>query len=85
MREAEKKLVHTDALGDCGQDARDHELLLVCDDPETIFYGPYPCKNCGISICRASREQGGMAFVYPSGIIYPNTNWVQHVCQRVEV
>ena len=64
----------------CGQAERDSQLLAVCDDPGTIFYGPHPCENCKRQICRASREQGGMAFDYPEGIIYPNSNWVQHLC-----
>ena len=61
------------------------ELLRICDDPETAFYGPHECpKGCGKTVCRAALEQGGMMFEYPEGIIYPNTNWVQHVCNGAD-
>jgi len=68
---------------ECGQAGRDAELLRIVDDPATIFYGPHECPNgCGRQVCRVSLEQGGMMFEYPEGIIYPNTNWVQHVCEE---
>jgi len=63
----------------CGQHERDKEILKMLD-PEITFYGPYAC-GCGDTICRASNAQGGMAFDYPATPIYPNTNWIQHVCK----
>lgn len=64
---------------------RDAELLRVVDDSESVYYGPYACETCQRIICRVSLEQGGMKFDYPHGIIYPNTNWVQHVCPDLTV
>ena len=69
----------TPSTQDCGQPERDKELLKMLD-PEIIFYGPHVC-GCGETICRVSAAQGGMAFDYPEEPIYPNTNWVQHVCK----
>ena len=65
----------------CGQPSRDAVLLQLCDDPSIIYYGPHQCATCNKRICRVEQAQGGMAFDYPEGIIYPNTNWTQHVCQ----
>jgi hypothetical protein len=66
----------------CSQKERDMELLEVCNNPSTVFYGPHECPNgCKAKVCRVSLEQGGMILNYPEGIIYPNTNWVQHVCE----
>lgn len=64
----------------CSQSERDAALLRNLE-PEIIYYGPYQCE-CGATICKVSADQGGMAFAYPQGIIYPNTNWVQHVCAK---
>jgi hypothetical protein len=47
-----------------------------------IFYGPHGCDRCGRMIAKASLEQGGRAYNYPSGNIYPNTEWEPHVCSR---
>jgi hypothetical protein len=45
-----------------------------------IYYGPHECGNCGVLICKMGYEFGGNAFTYPSGPIYPNTEWHPHVC-----
>lgn len=45
-----------------------------------IYYGPHACTNCGVTICKMGLEFGGNAFTYPSGPIYPNTEWHPHVC-----
>ena len=45
-----------------------------------IYYGPHACSNCGVLICKMGHEFGGNAFTYPSGPIYPNTEWHPHVC-----
>jgi len=50
-----------------------------------IYYGPHACENCGIIICKMGREFGGNAFTYPSGPIYPNTEWHPHVCDPKRV
>lgn len=47
---------------------------------KTIFYGPHECDICGKTICKTAIEQGGEAYDYPSGIIYPNTEWKKHSC-----
>ena len=52
-------------------------------DPDIIFYGPHACEDCGVMIAKASREQGGEAFDYPEGPIYPNTPWAPHVHRPV--
>jgi hypothetical protein len=44
------------------------------------YYGPHACDNCGALICRMGFEFGGNRFDYPSGPIYPNTEWNPHVC-----
>jgi hypothetical protein len=49
---------------------------------KVIFYGPHGCDRCGRMIAKASLEQGGRAYNYPSGNIYPNTEWEPHVCYR---
>lgn len=50
-----------------------------------VYYGPYPCGNCGIDICAMGHDFGGTAFTYPSGPIYPNTEWHPHVCDPEHV
>lgn len=45
-----------------------------------IYYGPHACSNCGALICKMGHEFGGNAFNYPTGPIYPNTEWAPHVC-----
>lgn len=50
-----------------------------------IYYGPHACSNCGISICKMGHEFGGTAFTYPSGPIYPNSEWHPHVCDPKRV
>lgn len=45
------------------------------------FYGPHPCEVCGALIAKAARDDGGVEFDYPEGIIYPNTTWRLHVHQ----
>lgn len=64
-------------LRDCLQDECDMNYRIV-------FYGPFLCEKCGRMICKASAAQGGIEFYYPQDIIYPNTNWVQHVCTDSE-
>lgn len=51
-------------------------------DPKIIFYGPHACQKCGALICRMGREFGTEEYTYPEGPIYPNTEWVPHVCQQ---
>jgi hypothetical protein len=68
----------------CGQGERDRNILGALS-PTIIYYGPHPCENCARIICRTSRNDGhkqyrGLAFDYPDEPIYPNTNWVEHVC-----
>jgi len=50
-----------------------------------IYYGPHSCENCGILIAKMGPEWGSTAFTYPSGPIYPNTEWHPHVCDPFEV
>lgn len=45
-----------------------------------IYYGPHACENCGVDICKMGFEWGASAFTYPTGPIYPNTEWHVHVC-----
>lgn len=45
-----------------------------------IYYGPHACLSCGVLICKMAQMFGGNAFTYPSGLIYPNTEWHPHVC-----
>jgi len=66
----------------CGQPDRNARVLEICTDNSFIYYGPYKCEGCGRMICKLAREQGGDAFDYPEGPIYPNTNWVLHVCPQ---
>jgi hypothetical protein len=63
----------------CGQQERDKKLLSMLN-LDVLFYGPHPC-GCGETICRSSAKDGGIVFDYPKGPIYPNTNWVEHVCK----
>ena len=48
--------------------------------PTTIWYGPYPCPACLKLIVKASRIDGGLELDCPT-LVYPNTVWVEHVCQ----
>lgn len=50
-----------------------------------VYYGPHECSNCGILIAKMGDEWGGTAFTYPSGPVYPNTEWHPHVCDPFEV
>jgi hypothetical protein len=50
-----------------------------------VYYGPHPCDNCGITICKAGPEYGGSSFTYPSGPLYPNTEWSPHFCNPQDV
>ena len=50
-----------------------------------VYYGPHECSNCEILIAKMSDEWGGTAFTYPSGPVYPNTEWHPHVCDPFEV
>lgn len=45
-----------------------------------VYYGPHECSNCGVMIAKMGHQFGGNAFTYPSGPIYPNTEWHPHVC-----
>lgn len=49
-------------------------------DARIVYYGPYACGHCGASIIKMGSEWGGMAFTYPEGPIYPNTEWTPHSC-----
>jgi len=50
-----------------------------------IYYGPHECSNCGVLIAKMGDEWGGTAFTYPTGPVYPNTEWHPHVCDPFEV
>jgi hypothetical protein len=58
---------------------------LTFRNSKIIYYGPHPCENCGIDIAKMGREWGGTAFTYPQGPVYPNTEWMPHVCDPFEV
>jgi hypothetical protein len=58
---------------------------LTFRNSKIIYYGPYACENCGVLICRMAYKFGGNAFTYPSGPIYPNTEWYPHVCDPRQV
>jgi hypothetical protein len=45
-----------------------------------VYYGPHACENCGVDIAKMGSDWGGTSFTYPSGPIYPNTEWHPHVC-----
>lgn len=49
---------------------------------KAIFYGPFSCERCAETICRMGREFGDEVYTYPQGPIYPNTEWVPHVCEQ---
>jgi hypothetical protein len=48
---------------------------------DLIYYGPHKCHRCDKIICKVAVEQGGEEYDYPEGPIYPNTDWVLHVCE----
>jgi hypothetical protein len=50
-----------------------------------IYYGPHDCSNCGVLIAKMGDDWGGTAFTYPTGPVYPNTEWHPHVCDPFEV
>lgn len=50
-----------------------------------IYYGPHACDNCGEMICRAGYDWGANRFNYPTGPIYPNTEWHPHICDPKDV
>lgn len=50
-----------------------------------VYYGPHLCNQCGSLICKMAQGYGGNAFTYPSGPIYPNTEWHVHVCNPKEI
>lgn len=49
------------------------------------FYGPHECGDCGETVVRAAREDGGAAFDVPDGQVYPNTVWQPHACDPDKV
>lgn len=49
------------------------------------YYGPHPCNQCGVAICKMGQGFGGNAFTYPDGPIYPNTEWHVHVCNPRDI
>jgi hypothetical protein len=53
-------------------------------DAKTVFYGPHACDVCDKLIAKTSKEEGGIAYDYPEGPIYPNTAWNLHVCLTAE-
>lgn len=73
-----KSALEPDVL--CGQPERDKRMLELCMDTSLVYYGPYPCPDCGKQICRLAEVQGGERFDYPAGPIYPNVNWTMHNC-----
>jgi hypothetical protein len=50
-----------------------------------VYYGPHPCQNCIVLICKMGNGFGDTAFTYPKGPIYPNTEWHPHVCDPQDV
>ena len=52
---------------------------------ELVYYGPFQCEYCGVTICRMAKDQGGNSFTYPDGPIYPNTIWESHICNPAAV
>jgi hypothetical protein len=58
---------------------------LTFRNSKIIYYGPHECEHCGVMICKAAVEQGGSSFTYPSGPIYPNTEWHVHFCDMQDV
>ena len=60
-------------------------MPLTFRNSRIIYYGPHACSNCGRNICKTGTEFGGNAFDYPSGPIYPNTEWHPHICAPEDV
>jgi len=58
-----------------GTPARD-----VKHDPKTVYHGPHPCHRCGGMVCTVAADQGGQAYDYPAGPIYPNSEFPEHRC-----
>lgn len=50
-----------------------------------IFYGPHACDKCGILICKRALNQGAEAFTYPEVPVYPNSDWIPHICQQRDI
>lgn len=61
-----------------GYPAVERKFHLTFRNSKIIYYGPHACGNCAVTICKMGHEFGGNMFTYPSGPIYPNTEW--HVC-----
>lgn len=38
-------------------------------EPENVWYGPHNCEVCGVTIVKASREQGGSEFEPPARLM----------------
>ncbi len=54
--------------------------MVTFRNSKITYYGPHPCSNCGVLVAKMGDEWGGTAFTYPSGPVYPNTEWHPHVC-----
>lgn len=52
---------------------------------KAVFYGPHACEKCGVQICKMGNGFGHDAYTYPEGPIYPNTEWVPHVCRQRDI
>ena len=59
--------------------------MLTFRNSRITYYGPHECSNCGQLIAKMGEEFGGSSFSYPSGPIYPNTEWHPHVCDPKRV
>lgn len=71
--------------GSCQQTAIGPPKPLTFRNSRIVYYGPHACDNCGVLVARMGHEFGGNRFTYPSGPIYPNTEWHPHVCDPSEV
>lgn len=63
----------------------DYVKHLSFRNSKIVYYGPHCCGNCGVLIAKMGHEFGGNAFTYPTGPIYPNTEWHPHVCDPERV
>jgi hypothetical protein len=52
-------------------------------NPQTVWYGPYPCEKCGATIVNSSRSSGRIALDAEFNHHYPNYKWQEHKCKEI--
>ena len=56
----------------------------LLNHPTAAWYGPHPCKNCGMVIVKIDHQVGDLSLNAPHDHHYPGHKWAVHVCGLVK-